>query len=176
MSQSPENLRADRRTDGQTLFYRTLSGEAGGPLIDISLFKTTHNLLLTPCFMGKNLISKWEKNQKTPTHSPFVWWEKAPIKTQVGSSKVRFSKKWESQVQGDDLRTKRKLDQLIPYLNEMKQHAYFITKLNLKRYPIKYKIPITLLKQDTFLLLCVCVCEKDVIIRSNFKFNVLLSD
>ena len=37
MSQSRENLltdgRTDERTDGQTLFHRTLSAEAGGPII-----------------------------------------------------------------------------------------------------------------------------------------------
>ena len=31
MSQSRENLRTDGRMDGQTLFYRTLPGEAGVP-------------------------------------------------------------------------------------------------------------------------------------------------
>ena len=31
MSQSCENVRTDGRMDGQTLFYRTLPGEAGGP-------------------------------------------------------------------------------------------------------------------------------------------------
>ena len=31
MSQFRENLQTDGRTDGQTLFYRTLPAEAGGP-------------------------------------------------------------------------------------------------------------------------------------------------
>ena len=31
MSQSQKNLRTDGRTDGQTLFYRTILAEAGGP-------------------------------------------------------------------------------------------------------------------------------------------------
>ena len=31
MSQSRENLRTDRRMDGQTLFYRTLPAKVGGP-------------------------------------------------------------------------------------------------------------------------------------------------
>ena len=32
MSQFQENLQTDKRTDGQTLFYRSLPAEAGGPI------------------------------------------------------------------------------------------------------------------------------------------------
>ena len=35
MSQSRENLGTDRRMDGQTLFFRTLPTEAGGPTTSI---------------------------------------------------------------------------------------------------------------------------------------------
>ena len=35
MSQSRENLGTDRRMDGQTLFFRTLPAEAGGPTTSI---------------------------------------------------------------------------------------------------------------------------------------------
>ena len=38
MSQSRENLRTDERTDGQTLFYRTLPVEAVGPKKDHKFF------------------------------------------------------------------------------------------------------------------------------------------
>ena len=38
MSQSQENLRTDGRTDGQTLFYRTLPAEAGDPVMIIGYF------------------------------------------------------------------------------------------------------------------------------------------
>ena len=42
MSQSWENLwtdgRTDRRMDGQTLFYRTLPAEAGGPIMKLNVF------------------------------------------------------------------------------------------------------------------------------------------
>ena len=37
MSQSLENFWTDRRTDGQTLFYRTLPATAAGPTKDLHL-------------------------------------------------------------------------------------------------------------------------------------------
>ena len=48
MSQSWENVRRDRRMDGQILFYRTLPAEAGGPTISLQQVTggNTPNLVL----------------------------------------------------------------------------------------------------------------------------------
>ena len=44
MSQSWENLRIDERTDGETLFYRTLLAKAGGTKKNLSPFYHKKNL------------------------------------------------------------------------------------------------------------------------------------
>ena len=50
MSQSRENLRTDRRMDGQTLFYRTIPAEAGTPATSLQQVTGGNTLNLNRIF------------------------------------------------------------------------------------------------------------------------------
>ena len=49
ISQSRENLRTDGRTTGQTIFYRTLPSEAGGPKKESDVSSLENNITYFKC-------------------------------------------------------------------------------------------------------------------------------
>ena len=63
LSQSRENLRTDRRMDGQTLFYRTVFAEGGGPTT--SLQQVTGGNYAKSCFKDNaKIVSKNSTTQE----------------------------------------------------------------------------------------------------------------